>query len=225
MPISDGRFGLAADGIDPAAPDHGLGHQQHERGDRRHDEEASSECRSVDAPPSSGDRVGHAAHRRVADRQLERETAADAERGERDDEGMRQASEHVDEAVDGADRAPRERASPGSPAARNRSTRNTSPPMTVASARLAPTERSMPRVRMTRCWPIATMAMTAVWARMLPILPGFRKFGVSRLITRDERDEDEQRADAEEPQPKRHRGRRRGRAVGSRAAAAMLIVR
>ena len=34
----------------------------------------------------------------------QREPAADAERGERDDEGMRQAAEDVDGAVDGADR-------------------------------------------------------------------------------------------------------------------------
>ena len=47
--------------------------------------------------------------------------------------------------------------------------------MTVASARLAPTERSMPRVRMTSCWPIATMAITAVCARMLPILTGLEE--------------------------------------------------
>ena len=44
-----------------------------------------------------GDRVGHAAHRGVADRQLEREAPADAQRGERDDEGMRQAPEDVDD--------------------------------------------------------------------------------------------------------------------------------
>src|SRR3954454_4394717 len=61
--------------------------------------------------------------------------------------------------------------------------RNTRPPTTVARARLAPTDRSMPRVRMTRCWPIATMAITAVCAAMLPRLPGLRKFGVSRPIT------------------------------------------
>ncbi len=31
------------------------------------------------------------------------------ERGERDDEGMRQASEHIDDAVDGADRQARQK--------------------------------------------------------------------------------------------------------------------
>jgi hypothetical protein len=39
---------------------------------------------------------------------------------------------------------------------------NTHAPTTVASAKFDPTERSMPRVRITSCCPIATMAMTAV---------------------------------------------------------------
>ena len=48
----DGGFGLAADRVDPAAPDHSLGHQQHDqRGDAEHDEEG----------------VGNAEGRRAAD--------------------------------------------------------------------------------------------------------------------------------------------------------------
>ena len=55
------------------------------------------------------DRFRHATHRGVADRQFEREAPADAERRQRDDEGMRQPAEDVDDAVDGADgRAGRE---------------------------------------------------------------------------------------------------------------------
>jgi hypothetical protein len=58
------------------------------------------------------------------------------------------------------------------------------PPMTVARARLAPTDRSIPRVRITRCWPSATIAMTDVCARMLPIFADFRNTGVVMLTTR-----------------------------------------
>ena len=39
----------------------------------------------------------------MAWRQLQREAPADAERGESDDKGMWEASEHVDDAIDGAD--------------------------------------------------------------------------------------------------------------------------
>ena len=62
-------------------------------------------------------------------------------------------------------------------------TLNNSPPITVARARFAPTERSMPRVRMTRCWPSATIAITDVCARMLPTFAGFRNTGVVMLTT------------------------------------------
>ena len=134
--------------------------------------------RTVVRPADRGDRVGHAAHRRVADREFEREAAADAQRRERDDEGMRQAA-------DRRRRAPLTaptRGAGGEHRQHDQSSaelvsRKTSPPTTVASARLAPTERSMPRVRMTSCCPIATMAMTAVWARILPILTGLEKVG------------------------------------------------
>ena len=50
-------------------------------------------------------------------------------------------------------------------------TRNSKPPTTEASARFAPTERSMPRVKITRCWPTATIAITAVWATMILAVP------------------------------------------------------
>ena len=58
----------------------------------------------------------------------------------------------------------------------------------------------MPRVRITSCWPIATMAMTAVWAAMLPRLPGFRKFGVQRLMPTTSSTRMSSGPDAEEPQ-------------------------
>ena len=55
-------------------------------------------------PAADGDDgVRHATHGRVADRQFEREPPADAEGCQRDDEGMRQAPEHIDGAVDEAD--------------------------------------------------------------------------------------------------------------------------
>ena len=101
---------VAADRIDPAAPDHRLGHDEEDERHGEHDEEGvrQPERRGLAEP---GDRVGHAAHRRVVDRELEREAPADAERRERDDEGVRQAPEDIDHAVDRADRGAGWRAS------------------------------------------------------------------------------------------------------------------
>ena len=57
----------------------------------------------------------------------------------------------------------------------------TSAPRTDASARLEPTDRSMPRVRITICCPMATMAITAVWASTFPTLRQVRTTGTIRL--------------------------------------------
>ena len=83
-----------------------------------------------------GDRVGHAAHRRVVDREREREAPADAEGRERDDEGMRQPPEDIDDAVDRADER-RRSASIASDDQRRRVDLpgRPAPPITVASAR------------------------------------------------------------------------------------------
>ena len=84
-------------------------------------------------------------------------------------------------------------------------TLNSSPPITVARAKFAPTERSMPRVRMTRCWPSATIAITDVCARMLLIFAGLRNTGVVMLTTSDQDHEDQDRTRAQEAQGERNR--------------------
>ena len=98
----------------------------------------------------------------------------------------------VDEAVDGAD----QRA--GAAASRGHERRGIDDPKHEPADRRSPAPGwRRPKVDPARqddeCWPIATMAMTAVWARMLPILPGFRKLGVSRPITAISSDQDQQR--------------------------------
>ncbi len=55
-------------------------------------------------------------------------------------------------------------------------------PTTEASASVEPTDRSMPRVRMTSSWPIASTAITAVCDSTLPALPVVRKTGESSVI-------------------------------------------
>ena len=57
----------------------------------------------------------------------------------------------------------------------------TSAPTTVARASVLPTDRSMPRVRITSSWPIASTAMTADASRTLPMLPVVMNKGVDRL--------------------------------------------
>ena len=59
---------------------------------------------NVSPPPISDDEVGHAAHCRVVLGDRIGDAAADAERRQRDDEGVRQASEHVHRAVHESDR-------------------------------------------------------------------------------------------------------------------------
>lgn len=54
----------------------------------------------------------------------------------------------------------------------------TSARTTEDRARFEPTDRSIPRVNITRCCPIATTEITAVWAKMLLILRPERKCGV-----------------------------------------------
>ena len=59
----------------------------------------------------------------------------------------------------------------------------TSAPTTEASASVEPTDRSMPRVRITSSWPMASSAITADWASTLPALPVLRNTGDSSDIT------------------------------------------
>ena len=72
--------------------------------------------------------------------------------------------------------------------------------MTVARARLASTERSIPLVKITRCCPIATIAITAVWATMLP-RSGLEEIRGKQADRGREHDEDQQRADAQSRRP------------------------
>ena len=57
-----------------------------------------------------------------------------------------------------------------------------SAPSTEASASVEPTERSIPRVRMTSSWPMASTAMAAVWASTLLALPVVKNTGDSSVI-------------------------------------------
>ena len=65
----------------------------------------------------------------------------------------------------------------------------TSAPTTEARASVEPTERSMPRVRMTSSWPIDSTAMAAVAARTLPRFLAEKKNGdrSERITTRARR--------------------------------------
>ena len=84
-------------------------------------------------------------------------------------------------------------------------------PTTEASASVEPTERSMPRVRMTSSWPIASTAIAAVWASTLLALPVVRNTGESERHGDDETDQHQDRTEADDC-----RGRRA--AAGSGAA-------
>ena len=66
-------------------------------------------------------------------------------------------------------------------------------PTTEASASVEPTDRSMPRVRMTSSWPTASTAMTAVCDSTLPTLPVVRKTGEAAVIADDEAGQDQDR--------------------------------
>jgi hypothetical protein len=85
--------------------------------------------------------------------ELEREAPADTERRQRDDERVRQASEDVGDAVDRADRGAGENHREHHSGAESTSPEH-QPAHQRRQRRLAPTDRSMPRVRITRCWPI-----------------------------------------------------------------------
>ena len=138
---------------------------------------------------------------RAAVREQERQPARDAERGERDDERMRDAAVDEDEPVDGPRRRAPSRASRAIDQRRRRGRRwKTSAPTTVARASVRPTERSMPRVRITSSWPIASTAMTAVASRTLPMLPVVMNKGVDRLAASDDRGEHQRRTRPQRPQ-------------------------
>ncbi len=55
-------------------------------------------------------------------------------------------------------------------------------PTTEASANVEPTDRSIPRVRITSNWPIESTAIAAVWANTLLALPVVRNTGDSRVM-------------------------------------------
>ena len=55
-------------------------------------------------------------------------------------------------------------------------------PTTDASANVDPTDRSMPRVRMTSNWPIASTAIAAVWESTLLALPVVRNTGDNNVM-------------------------------------------
>src|SRR5215213_1126146 len=67
--------------------------------------------------------------------------------------------------------------------AAERWSRQTIDPTTALSERVAPTDRSMPRVRTTRSWPRARIEMTADCFITLPAFPSVRKTSESRLST------------------------------------------
>src|SRR5215213_891633 len=67
--------------------------------------------------------------------------------------------------------------------AAERWSRQTIDPTTALSERVAPTDRSMPRVRITSSWPRARIEMTADCFITLPAFPSVRKTSESRLST------------------------------------------
>ena len=168
---------VAADGIDPAAPDHPRRQSRTASGDR------ARRGSSTPAASRTGCRrratwIGsrHALDR-LAVRQPQRQPAGDAQRRERDDERVRQAARDEHDAVDGADRDAGEQ---HRRARRPRSARrpaNASAPTTVPSASVEPTDRSMPRVTITRSWPMARTQITADWASRLPMFRGRQEHG------------------------------------------------
>ncbi len=102
MPIRRAAFRVAADRVDPPAPDHARCQEEGDARDRpdqerRHgqpaEQDVPAECRTASGMPWIG----------WPSESHEREPARDAQRRQRDDERVGQASVHVDDAVDDAD--------------------------------------------------------------------------------------------------------------------------
>ena len=100
---ASGGLGIATGRVDPSTPHHAgqnTGDEQRDAGDEERRVRHPAETSELPIVVTIG---GHAALG-LAARQLQRETSGDAERGERDDERVRQPAPHVDAAVDEADR-------------------------------------------------------------------------------------------------------------------------
>ena len=76
-----------------------------------------------------------------------------------------------------------------------------STPSTPASATTEPTERSIPRVRITSSWPSASTATIDVWKPRFVRLRSVRKYGLSSVIASGQQPEDQHRPGLQHAQP------------------------
>ena len=83
-------------------------------------------------------------------------------------------------------------------------------PTTADSASVDPTDRSMPRVRMTSSWPMASTAITAVWREHVADVAGGEEDRRQERERDDDQGQDQHRseADHDEAEAQRAAGRR-----------------